>query len=508
MAIPESKPESLGHQAAAGFVWLLVQTLSVKVATVAGQIVLARLLAPSDFGLVALAYSVIAFISIFQSSCLREILIQREREFRVLAGPAFWLSLAVGSLLSVLIAGLAPTASKVLQQPDLPGLLLVLAGFTFITNFEAIPNAKLQNEMRFRALSSLGIFQGIGQIFLSVVLAANGFGAYSFVIPLPVMALVKVVILWSLARPPLSWQAGFRYWPGLMRSSGFLIGAAFFMAIKGYGASLVLGLFHSAAVVGVFFFASHLAQQVHILLAQNLAQVLLPSFSKLQEDGQRQHAAFLRASRQLMILGAPASFLVAALADPGIRLVFDARWVMAIPVVQALALGTGFTVTTIVTMNFVKAQGRYRFHLWLSAFQATVFLTFITVGAVTGAAREVGVAAGLAMALYSPLILYASLRGSGYGWRQVWQVYGAPVGSAGVAAGVAVALAAWVPPVMGRDFLRAGVTALAFGVLYFPLIRVTAGEDLENMWRRVRGFLPRRWVLAVPARFRPFARWS
>jgi PST family polysaccharide transporter len=508
MALLESKPKSLGHQAAVGFAWLLVQTLSVKLATVAGQIVLARLLAPKDFGLVALAYSVITFISIFQSSCVREILIQREKEFRVLAGPAFWLSLVVGSIISVLIVGFAPAAARLFQQPELPGLLLVLAAFTFIVNFEAIPNAKLQSEMRFRALSSLGVFQGVGQISLSVVLAANGFGAYSFVIPLPVFALIKVAILWGLARPPLSWRAGFGYWPGLMKSSGLLIGAAFCLAIRGYGASLVLGLFHSAAVVGVFFFASHLAQQVHILLAQNLAQVLLPSFSKLQEDVQRQHAAFLRASRQLMILGAPASFAVAALADPAIRLVFDSRWVSAIPVVQALAVGTGFTVTTIVTLNFVKAQGRFRFHLGLSVFQATVFLAFITVGAMTGAAREVGLAAGLAMAIYSPTILYSSLRGAGYGWREVWHVYAAPVGSAGVAGGAAVVLASWVPDVTGRDFLRVGVTLLVGGGIYWPLIRVTAGADLENMWGRLRGFLPPQWVLAVPARLRPFARWS
>lgn len=490
----QSSTTELGRQTAAGFAWLLLQTLSVKLATVVGQILLAWLLAPKDFGLIALAYSVVTFIAIFQSSGLREILIQREREFPVLAAPAFWLSLVIGTVVSAMIVGSAPWAARVYNQPELPGLLVVLAVFTFISNLENIPTAQLQNQMRFRALSTLGIFQGVSQISLSVILAALGFGAYSFLLPLPIIALIKVGVLWSLARPPLSWNFGLGYWPSLIKSSGLLIGASFFIGINVHGASIVLGLFHTAGVVGIFFFAYHLAQQVQTLLALNLAHVLLPSFSKLQENPIRQYTAFLRANKLLMILGAPASFLVAASADPGVRLVFDPRWIDAIPVVQALAIGTAFTITTIVTLSFLKAQGRYQFHLWISMFRALLFLGLVTAAAARGGALAVGIAAAIAMMIYSPSMMYASIRRAGLGWRHVWNVYAAPIGSGAFACGLAVAAANLVPAtIAGENFVRVTVTIAVSGMLYVPFIWLTAREEWEDLLGRVMSFLPQKW---------------
>lgn len=500
MSNQSSKGDQLGHQTAAGFAWLLLQTLSVKLATVIGQIVLAWLLAPKDFGLIALAYSVVTFIAIFQSSGLREILIQRERDFAVLAAPAFWLSLVIGAGVSVMIVASAPWASRIYQQPELPGLLMVLAVFTFISNLESIPTAQLQNQMRFRAISTLGIFQGVGQISLSVVLAASGFGPYSFLVPLPIIGLIKVGILWSLARPPLRWNPGLKHWPSLAGSSGLLIGASFFIGINMHGASIVLGLFHTAEIVGIFFFAYHLSQQVQTLLALNLAHVLLPSFSKLQEDRTRQHAAFLRANKLLMILGAPASFLVAALADPGIHLAFDTRWFPAIPVVQALAIGTGFTITTIVTLSFIKAQGRYQFHLWISLVRAMLFLILITIAAANGGAVAVGIAAALAMMIYSPTMMYATIHGAGYGWRHVWSVYAAPIGCGALACGVGAVAGNTIPDMMGRNLVRAVVTAALSGLIYVPLIRLMAREEWEDLLGRGIEFLPGKWQRILSAR--------
>src|SRR5690606_17398595 len=116
----ESARSELGRKTATGFAWLLLQTLSVKLATVAGQIVLAWLLAPEDFGLIALAYSVVSFLTIFQASGLREILIQREREFSRLVSPAFWLSLLIGGAVSLMIVAAAPWAARIYNEPELP----------------------------------------------------------------------------------------------------------------------------------------------------------------------------------------------------------------------------------------------------------------------------------------------------------------------------------------------------------------------------------------------------
>lgn len=491
---------NLGRQTAAGFAWLMFQTVGVKCVTVLGQIALAWLLIPEDFGLVALAYSVTTFIVILQASGVLEILIQRQKEFARLASAAFWLSLLIGTTVSLLMVSAAPLAARIYGEPTLTGLLLVLAVGTFLSNLENVPLAKLQIEMRFRPISLLGIFQGAGQTILSVGFAVAGFGAYSFVLPLPIIGLVKLVILWSLARPPVRLRLELRQWPSLLSASGLLIAAAFCFGLYTQAANVALGLLHSAAVVGLFHFAYHLSLQVQTLLALNLSQVLLPSFSRLQDDPKRQTKAFLRATKVLMILAAPASLLVAAIADPAVRLVFHERWQGAIPVLQLLSIGAAFNLTSIVTMNLIKAQGRYGFHLRVAFWRAICFVTTVTAGALMGGVLAVGAGAAVFMVLFGPLSMYATIRFGGQGWREVLDVYTVPVGGGGLACACGAAASWWIPDLPARDLLRIGITCGVAALIYLPLMWCFAADAWQELINRVLSLLPPRFHRFVPRR--------
>jgi len=482
----------------------MFQTAGVKCVTVIGQVLLAWLLLPNDFGLVALAYSVTTFIVILQASGVLEILIQRQKEFSKLASPAFWLSLVIGTAVSLLTVAAAPLAAKIYGQPELHGLLLVLAAATFLSNLESVPIAKLQTEMRFRPLSLLGIFQGAATTGLSVALAWAGFGAYSFVIPLPIVSAIRLVVLWSLARPPVTWHWGFDQWPSLLGASGLLVGAAFFFGVYTQGAYVILGLLHSAAVVGIFHFAYHLSLQVQTLLALNLSQVLLPSFAKLQDDLPRQTAALIRATKLLMLLAAPAALLVAALADPLINLVFHERWQQAIPVLQLLSIGTALNLTSIVTMNLLKAQGRYGFHMRVTFWRAVGFLVLVTAGGVYGGVVAVAAGATVAMAVFGPVSMYVSIRFGGMGWREVLDVYAVPVGVGGMACAAGVVAASYVPEVAGRDYWRVAVTCAVAGSIYIPLVRWLAADSWRELFERSLSLMPPSARRFVPRIFSGF----
>jgi O-antigen/teichoic acid export membrane protein len=498
-AAPNPPPtRTLGQQTAVGFAWLMFQTVGVKCVTVLGQVALAWLLIPDDFGLVALAYSVTTFIVILQASGILEILIQRHREFARLASPAFWLSLLIGTSVAVLIVVAAPFAALLYGQPELKGLLLVIAVSTFLSNLENVPIAKLQTEMRFRPLSLLGIFQGAGQTILAVSFAMAGFGAYSFVLPLPIIGLFKLIALWWLARPPVKFRLQLDQWPSLVGASGLLVGAAFFFGLYTQAANIALGLLHSAAVVGLFHFAYHLSLQVQTLLALNLSQVLLPSFSKLQDDRPRQTAAFLRANKILMIIAAPASLLVAAVADPAIRAIFHERWEGAIPVLQLLSFGAAFNLTSIVTMNLLKAQGRYVFHLRMAIWRALGFVTLVTAGGVYGGAVAVAAGAAIFMIGFGPISMYASIKAGGKGFRQVLDVYAVPVGIGGLACAAGAGVAWGLPDLPGRDYVRVAVTTAIAGIIYLPLMRWLAADAWCDLVARVLSILPERMHRFVP----------
>ncbi len=494
---PAATP-SLGQQTAAGFAWLMFQTIGVKCVTVLGQVALAWLLMPEDFGMVALAYSVTTFIVILQASGVLEILIQRYREFEKLATPAFWMSLLIGTVVSVSIVVASPFAAEMYGHPELRGLLLVLAVSTFLSNLENVPIAALQAQMRFRPLSLLGIFQGAGQTILSVGFAAAGFGPYSFILPMPIIGAIKLAALWWLARPPVRFRLELAQWPSLLSASGLLVAAAFFFGLYTQAASISLGLLHTAALVGLFHFAHNLSLQVQTLLALNLSQVLLPSFSRLQDDPERQTRAFLKATKVLMMIAAPASLLVAAVAEPAVRLVFHERWVGAIPVLQLLSIGAAFNVTSIVTMNLLKAQGRYRFHLGVAVFRALGFLALVAAGAYLGGAVSVALGAAVFMVIFGPASMWASIRFGGQGWKQVFEVYAVPVGLGGFACGMGVLAAWWIPEVPGRAYYEIAVTAAVAGLIYLPLVRWLAADVWRDLGERFLSLLPARFHRFVP----------
>ncbi|HEX7008646.1 MAG TPA: oligosaccharide flippase family protein, partial [Phycisphaeraceae bacterium] len=118
--------------------------MSTRVLNLLGQIALAWLLLPEDFGLISLAYTVTAFASVFQQLGLHFVLIQRQAHFRRWGNAGFWMSLTAGLASSVLILVAAPFAVWSYGNPQLWGLLLLLAMGPIIEGFGLVPSAWAQ----------------------------------------------------------------------------------------------------------------------------------------------------------------------------------------------------------------------------------------------------------------------------------------------------------------------------------------------------------------------------
>src|SRR4051812_23187819 len=171
-----------------------------------GQVLLARLLLPEAWGLVGEAYSVTAFAILIQQAGLREILIQRQGHFGRWANPAFWMSLTLGCLGALAMVILAPIAGWMYEDwhftgppPTVVYLVLLLALSTPFAGLDIVADAKLTNELRFRFLAWVKWLTAVGTMGLSILFAKLHWGAYSFVLPLPIITVVRLVLMWSAA---------------------------------------------------------------------------------------------------------------------------------------------------------------------------------------------------------------------------------------------------------------------------------------------------------------------
>jgi O-antigen/teichoic acid export membrane protein len=184
-----------------------------KILNIVTVSILAHLLAPEYFGLVALATLTIDYLSVLNDLGLGAALIQRRQNIDDAANIAFTLNLLVGIILTLITFVIAPYVAIFFNEPEVNPILRWL-GFTFLlTSFGSVHNVLLQRELNFRKKIIPELGNTIVKAVISIILAVAGFGVWSLVIGQVVGASVASLLLWILLpwRPKLSWNTAIAF---------------------------------------------------------------------------------------------------------------------------------------------------------------------------------------------------------------------------------------------------------------------------------------------------------
>lgn len=474
-------PTSLGQQTLRGFTWLMIQSVGTKLVGLVGQVILAWLLRPQDFGAIGLAYTVSTFAGLIQQAGLIEVLVQRQAKFRYWANIVFWMAMTAGLISALVMVIAAPLAASGYKNPQVAPLILILALVVPLNALNIVPSAQLQIELRFRLIAMIGTAQAIGTLCLSVLLAKLGYGPYSFVLPQVVTSALGVTVLWLIVKPPVRWDLQLRRWRYLVPDSGWLFITSLLMTVTMQGDYIILGLLSTPHAVGIYFFAFNLSLQVLSLFTSNVGNVLFPVLTKLQNDPARQTEAFLKAIKLLALLGVPGCLLQAALADPLIHALFAPRWHPAIPLLQILSVGMAMRVVAFPSISLLKAQGRFQKLFRLFLFYALIFLILVMLGAFAGGSLGVAIAVSTYSIMIGAVSPYLVIRPVGRGWRDIVAVYAVPLAAGTVAVGTAMGIALLIPEMPGQHWIRAGITFSGSVTLYTMLIYTFSPDD----WREL-----------------------
>ncbi|MGC8541425.1 MAG: oligosaccharide flippase family protein [Phycisphaerae bacterium] len=468
---PEStSKQSLGRRSAAGFLWMLAQTLGSKLVGIVGQVILARLLVPRDYGLVAIAYMVVSLPAILRQTGIPQIIIQKGPAFGRWANAAFWMELALGMATMLLMLAVAPFAAHAYKAPVLFGLIAFISTTAVFNALMSVPIARLTLDLQFKKLAALGLGYNVLAMLLSVAFAWKGFGPYSFVVPLPICMFLRLLCVWWLAPVRVHWSPQLHRWWAMAADSGRLMVGGLCYLLQIQADNLALSIWHSKATVGQYFFAANLSNQVLQLLTLNLANVLFPVLSKLAAEPGRQVSAFLRAARVLALVGVPICMAEAVLARPAILVFFGAKWLPAVAVLQVLALAAAMNLVGNTAANLLQAQGRFHAAMVWALASAGSFTALVFAGSFFGGAVAVAIAGLIAAAAIAPGRIMAAIRPGGGRWRDIGSVYLWPIGMAAIALLPSVGAQLlcrwpWAHPVGALAF--AAVTAPA---IYVPLV--------------------------------------
>ena len=443
------------------------------------------ILQPEDSGLVGLAYTVAAFSALIQSIGLREFLVRRRRFDLWL--ELMWLAfcMAICSALMMAAAGWSERGSTTNPARPVSRLLAVAVPFSAL---DSILTAVLQVQMRFRAMAIIGSLAVLSNAALSIAFATYGFGVYSFVLPLPIVEGARLAVLWSLTTPRVQWKPQPRRWRYFVSTSVFLLLSSICALFVAQGDYVLLCIFQTTEIVGLYFFGFSVATQMIRLVQASHTGVLFPVLSSIRSEHRRLVNGFMRTVTMVSIVLMPLCMLQAAIADPLIRLLFAAKWIPAIPIIQFLSISMALHSVAEPCVALLQAQGRFaemfrNYLIWTIG-----FLPIVAVAAKLGDGTTVAAAVAAYYCVGSPIFFWAVTRKLGVGSGDVLRVYVPPALASILAAAVGSGCGAIVHTSLIAEII---LVSVSFGLTYTVLISVLAPVQWVELLQLVRQFISR-----------------
>lgn len=361
---------SIKAKAVRGAFWSAIQGWGSQIGSLIVFLVLTRLLAPEDFGLVALANVFMAFMQIFLDGGFAQALIQRQELEKEHLDTAFWTNLCIGILLSAI--GIA-AASSVAEFFSEPKLTPVLQGFSIlftITSFRGVQQAFLERQFAYKAIAARSLIGTFIGGLVGIVVALKGFGVWSLVIQQLIAELVGTIVLWGVSEWRPQWQFSTKHFQHLFGFGINVLAFNFLGFINNRADDLLIGYFLGSVALGYYAIAYRVLTIMTQLLVNSTSQVALPAFSRLQTEPDRFRNAFYRVTQMTSAIAFPIFLGIFTVAPEIVKVLFGEQWLPSVPVLQVLAFVGLLRSVTYFKGSVFMALGKPSWKLWLGLLSA------------------------------------------------------------------------------------------------------------------------------------------
>jgi len=354
---------NLKEQGKKAFIWDFLGKMATHGMGFVVSIFLARLLEPSDFGLIAMVMVIIGIASVFTDVGLGSALIQRQKVKSIHYSSVFYFNIAIGLLLAFITYISAPWISEFYNSEQLLPLTQVMS-FLFLTNaFSSVQSTRLRKELNYALLTKISFISSLLSGVVGVSLAFSGAGVWSLVAQTLAMAVMYNIIIWNTSKwkPSLvfSWKALKQLWGFGFRM--FLVGIldAIFTRLD----FLIIGKLFPPAILGYFQRAKSLNHMVVRYSSGSLMAVLFPILSKIQNDLPRFQNIILKS---LGIISFIVFLLLGGLylvSEELIVLLFSNKWLASVDIFKVLVLsGFGYPISSLL-VNVLSSRGNSKLFL-------------------------------------------------------------------------------------------------------------------------------------------------
>ncbi|MDK7031540.1 MULTISPECIES: MOP flippase family protein [Klebsiella] len=308
--------------------WVAVSQLFKIGVQLLNIVVLARLIPPSEYGLMAMALVVTNFATLVRDLGTSAAIIQRKDLSNRTINAIFWLNVSMGLGIGVMIVILSPLISFLFHEKKLISVLCLLAISFPLASSSSSHLALLERESKFRSIAFIEITSSATAVSFAIMLAYLNWGVYSLVGQAISLSAMSTIQLWKKSkwRPDLKKIFDWNEIKSLIGFSGNLTLFNFINYFSRNADSMIIGHYMSSAILGAY----SLAYRVMLFPIQNLTFVitraLFPVFSSYQDDNVKLKHAYLNIIYYILLLVLPLMIGLMALNKPFVKLVFGDRW--------------------------------------------------------------------------------------------------------------------------------------------------------------------------------------
>lgn len=383
------------------------------------NLVLARLLMPSDYGAIGMLNIFIAVSSIFVTAGFGSALIQKKNPTHIDYTSVFYWNLFAAIILYLVLFFSGPAIARFYKIPELCIILRVQSVSLIIQAFATVQSNQLQKQLRFKELSIRNIIAALIGTIVAIVMALLGYGVWSLVVSTLVSSLAGVFLLWRMSSWRPTWEFSFQSLKSLFAFGGLMALSSFVETVYSNIQGLIIGRWYTASDLGYYTQAKKLEIVPSSAITSVVNQVSFPVLSGLQDEKERFVYGMRKSIKATAFVSFPLMILLAVIAEPLIILLYGEKWSPSIPYFMLLCMGGVLSSVNCINTNSIVSLGKSKVYFIIQLLKRLIGIGMIIWGMQYSV---LGMVAGAVSLFYIAFFINGIVNGKliGYGlWAQI-----------------------------------------------------------------------------------------
>ena len=361
--------EKSERQIRRGVAWNLVGLVVNKGASIVVRLIVARLLLPEDFGVIAMITVTLGLVGLLCDLGLKSALIQRSKDELVESSfdSVFWLLFFVGFfwMTAFMLAGI-PLMVLVFDEPRLVDLAMVMGISIPLYGVVVVPEARLVRQMRFRTLVTAEMISTLLASITAIALVFSGWGVWALALQELMAKFLRTGFIWRLAhwRPRRHFSLDALH--ALSGFSRYMLGTELIRYTRQNMDRILIGALLGTASLGVYTMAFMMTETVRSQITGMISRVMFPAYSRAQADRAEVRRLYLKVIRYTTLATFPVAILMILYADKIVPFLFGDAWLEAVAPVQILSLASMLFALTGDPSVVLRSIGRPNIAFYIS----------------------------------------------------------------------------------------------------------------------------------------------